>query len=69
MVCFRWQFFLEAFSLNRVFFAFVLDAVLYSVFQAALLKHAPSFYRFTPFVGLVAWLINPQTVSQERERR
>ena len=61
MWCDRWEFFLEAFSLNRVFFAFVLDAVLYSAFQAILLANAPPFYRFTPFVGLVAWLVKPQT--------
>jgi hypothetical protein len=57
----RWDFFWEAFSLNRAFFAFVLDAGLYSVFQAVLLANAPAAYRFTPFFGLAAWLIAPET--------
>lgn len=57
--CFRWDFFKEAFSLNRAFFAFVLDAGLYSIFQAVLLGNAPPVYRFTPFFGLAAWLIVP----------
>ena len=55
----RVQYFWEAFSLNRAFFAFVLDAGLYSIFQAVLLANAPPVYRFTPFFGLAAWLARP----------
>jgi hypothetical protein len=59
----RVQYFWEAFSLNRAFFAFVLDAGLYSTFQAVLLANAPPVYRFTPFLGLAAWLVRPVTAS------
>jgi len=59
----RWDFFLEAFTLNRAFFAFILDAGLYSVFQAILLANAPPVYRFTPLFGLAAWLVAPKVVE------
>lgn len=61
----RWEFFLEAYNLNRAFFAFVLDAGLYSIFQAVLLNNAPPVYRFTPFFGLAAWLVRQETVSEK----
>jgi hypothetical protein len=61
----RWEFFKEAYSLNRAFFAFVLDAGLYSAFQAVLLANAPPVYRFTPFFGLAVWLIAPREVHNE----
>ena len=61
----RWEFFQEAFSLNRAFFAFVLDAGLYSAFQAVLLANAPPVYRFMPFFGLAAWLIAPSEIDSE----
>ncbi|CAL5220468.1 g2491 [Coccomyxa viridis] len=61
----RWDFFLEACTLNRAFFAFVLDMVLYSVFQSVLLANAPPAYRYTPFFGLAAWLIAPSEVELE----
>ena len=48
--------------MNRAFWAFVLDIVLYSVFQTVLLANAPPAYRFTPFFGLAAWLIAPSEV-------
>ncbi len=54
----RWQYFVQQSSTNRVFFAFVLDAVLYSVWQALLMdKSAPKSHRFVPFIGLVAHLV------------
>ena len=43
---------------------FVLDAGLYSIFQAVLLANAKPVYRFTPFFGLAAWLIAPQCRKQ-----
>ena len=61
----RWDFFLEACTLNRAFFAFILDLVLYSVFQTVLLANAPPAYRYTPFFGLAAWLIAPSEVEPE----
>ena len=60
----RVGYFWEAYSLNRAFFAFVLDAGLYSVFQAVLLTNAPPVYRFTPFFGLAAWLVRPAVLSK-----
>lgn len=55
----RWLYFQTAFSTNRVFFAFVLDAGLYSVWQATLLKGvgATPLQRFVPFLGLAAHLL------------
>jgi len=61
----RWEFFLEACSLNRAFWAFVLDMLLYTVFQAVLLDNAPAAYRFTPFFGLAAWLIAPKIAAED----
>ena len=54
----RWQYFVQQSFTNRVFFAFVLDAVLYSVWQALLIpEDATKLQRFLPFGGLVAYLI------------
>lgn len=63
----RWQYFVEASTLNRAFFAFLLDAVLYTWFQAVLLVNAPAAYRFTPFFGLAAWLVQPSTTAEDNE--
>ncbi len=53
----RWEYVVEKFNTDRVFWAFVLDCGLYSVWQAMLVgpRAAPA-YRFVPFVGLAAWL-------------
>lgn len=54
----RWQYFVQQSFTNRVFFAFVLDAVLYSVWQALLMgEDATKLQRFLPFGGLVAYLV------------
>lgn len=54
----RWQYFVQQSLTNRVFFAFVLDAVLYSVWQALLMdKNASKSQRYVPFIGLVAYLV------------
>ena len=54
----RWQYFVQQSLTNRVFFAFVLDAVLYSVWQALLMdKSASKSQRYVPFIGLVAYLV------------
>lgn len=52
----RWAFAVDKFFNDRVFWAFVLDCGMYSVWQAVLLERAPSGYRYVPFVGLAAWL-------------
>lgn len=54
----RWQYFVQQSFTNRVFFAFVLDAVLYSIWQALLMgEDATKLHRFLPFGGLVAYLV------------
>lgn len=54
----RWQYAVAQTLDNRVFFAFVLDAVMYSVWQALLMdRTAPKSQRFVPFVGLASYLI------------
>ena len=55
----RWQFFEVMSSTNRVFWAFCLDTVLYTLWQAVLLgaAGAPAKYRYVPFVGMAAWLL------------
>jgi len=43
---------------NRVFFAFVLDAVLYSVWQALLMgEDATKPQKYIPFAGLISYLL------------
>ena len=54
----RWQYAVQQTLDNRVFFAFVLDAVMYAAWQAILMdKSAPKSQRFVPFVGLVSYLV------------
>ena len=53
----RWSFFASSVQSKRIFFAFALDAVFYSVFQAMLMPKAAGNLRFVPFVGLAAWLL------------
>lgn len=54
----RWQYAVEQTLDNRVFFAFVLDAVMYAAWQAILMdKDAPKSQRYVPFVGLASYLI------------
>lgn len=54
----RWQYLVDTLSTNRVFWAFAVDACLYSVWQAALMpEDAPAKYRFLPFFGLAAYLM------------
>ncbi|KAL0050493.1 hypothetical protein WJX82_000777 [Trebouxia sp. C0006] len=54
----RWQYFVQQSVSNRVFFAFVLDAVLYYVWQALLMgEDATKTQRYIPFVGLISYLL------------
>ena len=53
----RWSFFAASIQSKRIFFAFALDAVLYSVFQAMLMPKAAGNLRYVPFAGLAVWLI------------
>ena len=42
-----------------MFYAFIVDAGLYAVWQSMLLSEAPSRYRYVPFFGMVAHLLQP----------
>ena len=42
--------------LRRVTYAFVLDVILYAVWQAVLMPPSAGRLRFIPFGGLVSWL-------------
>ena len=54
----RWQYFVQQSTTNRVFFAFVLDVVLYYAWQVLLMgDDASKLQRFLPFGGLIAYLI------------
>ncbi|KAL4437246.1 hypothetical protein ABPG75_004385 [Micractinium tetrahymenae] len=55
----RWAYFTDLLATSRVDWAFVVDACLYSVWQAWLLGAAGAApaYRFVPFWGLAAWLL------------
>ena len=53
----RQQYFVNAFTTNRVFFAFFVDLGFYTTWQAIFLRDAARKYRFVPFAGLAAWLI------------
>ena len=55
----RWAYFAQQYSTDRVFWAFCLDAGLYSVWQAWLLGDAgaAAWHRYVPFFGLAGWLL------------
>jgi hypothetical protein len=60
----RWAYLTETVSSNRVFFAFVVDACLYSAWQAVLLGGVPTAtpaQRYVPFFGLAAHLLTTPT--------
>lgn len=56
----RLEYLHDKFYGDRVFFAFVVDSALYSVWQAWLMDSAgaPKRFRYVPFFGLAAWLIS-----------
>jgi len=58
----RLDFLTSEFTTDRVFWAFCLDACLYSVWQFWILSdlEAPMWQRLTPFYGLAAWLLKPE---------
>lgn len=53
----RREWFVHAFTTNRVFFAFFLDTAFYTLWQIIFLEDADRKFRFVPFAGLVAWLL------------
>lgn len=58
----RLDFLTTEFTTDRVFWAFCLDACLYSVWQYWILSDlkAPMWQRLVPFYGLAAWILKPQ---------
>ncbi|KAG1670978.1 hypothetical protein FOA52_014367 [Chlamydomonas sp. UWO 241] len=54
----RADYFQTMFSSDRVFYAFIIDAGLYSVWQSMLLEGAEAKFRYIPFFGLAAYLIS-----------
>eukprot|EP00884_Botryococcus_braunii_P002637 jgi/Botrbrau1/12374/Bobra.0084s0002.2 len=64
----RWEWFVSTFLSNRAFFAFNLDAVLYCIWQAIILRDlgAAPVFRYTPFFGMAGWLLSsPQNRTSE----
>jgi len=65
----RWDFFAQTMATNRVSYAFVVDACLYGVWQAALVGAAPgatAFHKYVPFFGLAAHLLQaPREGAQQ----
>lgn len=53
----RWDFFVQSFTSNRVFYAFFLDLAFYTAWQIIFMRRAEGKYRYVPFAGLAAWLI------------
>lgn len=51
------------FASNRVFYAFVIDSALYSVWQASFLADAPARFRYVPFFGMAAYLLMQPTAA------
>ena len=66
----RLHFYSDMVSSNRVFWAFNVDAVLYSVWQAWLLGDlgAAAWQRFLPFFGMAAWLLEGKDTEEQTDR-
>ncbi|GAX72993.1 hypothetical protein CEUSTIGMA_g445.t1 [Chlamydomonas eustigma] len=54
----RLEYFLSMFNNDRVFFAFIVDAGLYSIWQSVLLHGAAPQHRFVPFFGMATYLLS-----------
>ena len=52
----RLQYAASSLTGDRIFYAFVVDAVLYAVWQAALMPPSAGRLRFMPFWGAAQWL-------------
>ena len=65
----RWAWAAAALSSNRATWAFALDASLYSVWQAAMLKDATPLERFVPFFGMAAYLMRAGGGGEKEKER
>ena len=65
----RFTYFSDMASTDRVFWAFCVDSVLYSVWQAWLLGDAgaKTWQRFVPFFGMVGYLLENGTGNENRK--
>lgn len=65
----RITFFVSQFTQDRVFWAFCLDALLYSVWQYWILSDlkAPFWQRSTPLFGLAAWLVTAASAPGDHQ--
>ncbi|GMH40577.1 hypothetical protein BSKO_08481 [Bryopsis sp. KO-2023] len=57
----------EAYGSDRVFFAFCVDTVLYSIFQTVMMPKAPAKFRYVPFFGMAAYLLTSSPKQTEAE--
>lgn len=55
----RWSYFLTSSTSDRIFYAFLIDAALYIIWQAALMPKSAGKLRYVPFFGLVAYWLRP----------
>mmetsp|Transcript_14205 Transcript_14205/g.30781 ORF Transcript_14205/g.30781 Transcript_14205/m.30781 type:complete len:484 (+) Transcript_14205:63-1514(+) len=62
----RVEYFQNMFSSDRVFWAFIVDAGLYSIWQSVLMQGAEARYRYVPFFGLAAHLLSPLTGAKQK---
>ena len=55
--------------MRRVFFAFIVDASLYSVWQSSFLENTSGArFRYVPFFGLAAYLLAPLMPGKEQQQ-
>jgi hypothetical protein len=52
--------------LPRVFFAFIVDAGLYSIWQFILLRNAAPQHRFVPFFGMATYLMSSRNSNSSK---
>lgn len=48
---------------GQIFFAFCGDVALYTIFQTLLMPKAPAKYRYLPFFGVAAYLLDSRSKS------
>jgi hypothetical protein len=51
----------------QVFWAFLLDMVLFYAWQLSYMEKAPAGFKYTPYFGLVGWLLTGGTKADGRK--